>query len=146
MSDVQSLPIEVTNEEDIARVVFSPLMVEDGEVSPSAFQLRDLHKPEDYVSVIRHNYLVPSLENIPVKHPPKGNTIFGYALLNTGICRKITFNDITIDVIAHPNNQYPSHAGIHFEKSKAAIKGRCTDPDFIVVTRMLANNSHLISF
>ena len=55
MSDVQSLPIEVTNEEDIARVVFSPLMVEDGEVSPSAFQLRDLHKPEDYVSVIRHN-------------------------------------------------------------------------------------------
>jgi len=146
MSDLQSIPTEIANEEDIARVVLSPLMVEDGEVSPSAFQLRDLHKPEDYVSVIRHNYIVPSLENIPVKHPPKGNVVYGYALLNTGICRKITYKDITIDVIAHPNSNNPYHAGIHFEKSKAAIKGRCTDPDFIIVTSMLANNCNLISF
>ncbi len=55
---MQSLPIDINDEENIARVVFSPLMVEDGDVSPSAFFLRDLKPPEDYVSVFRHNYII----------------------------------------------------------------------------------------
>lgn len=78
---MQSLPIDINDEENIARVVFSPLMVEDGDVSPSAFFLRDLKPPEDYVSVFRHNYMEPTIENVSMIHPPKGNSIYGYALL-----------------------------------------------------------------
>lgn len=37
MSEIQSLPQNITDEENIARVILSPMMVEDDEVSPSAF-------------------------------------------------------------------------------------------------------------
>ncbi len=37
MSEIQSLPQNITDEENIARVILSPMMVEDDEISPSAF-------------------------------------------------------------------------------------------------------------
>lgn len=146
MNDAQTIPSHINNEENIARVVFSPLMVEDGEVSPSAFFLRDLKSPEDYVSVFRHNYIEPTIENVSMIHPPKGNSIYGYALLNVGVCRGISYREIMIDVLPHPNKSNPYHAGIHFSKSGTAIRGMCTDPDFMIVAGMLANNSELNSF
>ncbi len=146
MSEVPSLPQNINNEENVARVVFSPMMVEDNEISPSAFFLRDLKPPEDYVSVFRHNYMVPTFENVSMIHTPKNNTICGYALLNVGICRNITYNDIMIDVLSHPNQKNPYHAGIHYSKSGSTIKGACAEPDFLIVAGMLANNSELISF
>lgn len=146
MSDVQSLPIDINDEENIARVVFSPLMVEDGDVSPSAFFLRDLKPPEDYVSVFRHNYIEPTIENVSMIHPPKGNSIYGYALLNVGVCRGISYKEIIIDVLSHPSRSNPFHAGIHYSKSGTVIKGKCTDPDFIIVAGMLANSSEIRPF
>lgn len=122
------------------------MMVEDNEISPSAFFLRDLKPPEDYVSVFRHNYMVPTPENISMIHPPKKNTIYGYALINAETCRRITFKDIMIDVLSHPGRRNPYHAGIHYSKAGNAIKGACTEPDFLIVARMLANSSVLISF
>jgi hypothetical protein len=120
---VRSLPQNINDGENIARVVFSPMMVEDEEVSPSAFFLRDLKPPEDYVSVFRHNYIVPTFENVSMIHPPKGNAIYGYALINVGICRNITYKDIMIDVLPHPNRNNPYHAGIHYSKGQC-YKGR----------------------
>lgn len=146
MSDVQTLPNEINDEENIARVVFSPMMVEDGDVSPTAFNLRDLKKPEEYISVFRHDYLVPTIKNVSMIHPPENNTIYGYALLNVGICRNVSFKDIMTDVLYHPSKSNIYHAGIHFSKSGTDIKGSCIDPDFIIVTQMLANNSKLITF
>ena len=146
MSEVQSLPQNINDEENIARVVFSPMMVEDDEISPSAFFLRDLKLPEDYVSVFRHNYIIPTPENMSMIHPPKNNTIYGYALINVGICRNITYKGIMINVLSHPNQRNPYHAGIHYSKLGCAIKGACADPDFIIVAGMLAKNSELASF
>lgn len=79
-------------------------------------------------------------------HPPKGNSIYGYAILNVGVCRSISYKEIIIDVLSHPNKNNPFHAGIHYSKSGNAIKGMCTDPDFIIVAGILANNSELKSF
>ncbi len=76
----------------------------------------------------------------------RGNSIYGYALINAGICRRTTFRDIYIDVLPHPTNSNPYHAGIHYSKSGRSIKGSCTDPDFIIVAGMLANKSKLIAF
>lgn len=146
MSEIQSLPQNITDKENIARVILSPMMVEDDEVSPSAFFLRDLKPPEDYVSVLRHNYIIPTPEDVSMIRVPKGNTLYGYALINVGICRNISYKDIMIDVLSHPSQKNPYHAGIHYTKSGNAIKGSCADPDFIIVARMLANNSELTSF
>ncbi len=145
MSDLQSLPEHVADEENIARVIFSPSMVEDSEISPSAFQLRNLKKPEDYISVFRNDYVELSIENISqILSAPIGNTIYGYAVLNAGVCRKVSYKGIATEVLPHPTQKNPYHAGIHFSKAGSDIKGRCTDPDFIIVTRMLANNSILV--
>lgn len=146
MSEIQ-LPLQnITDEENIARVILSPMMVEDDEVSPSAFFLRDLKPPEDFVSVFRHNYIIPTPENVSMIRVPEGNILYGYALINVGICRNITYKDIMIDVLSHPSPRNPYHAGIHYSKSGNAIKGSCADPDFIIVAGMLANNSELTSF
>ena len=143
---MQFPPQNITDEENIARGILSPKMVEDGDVSPSAFFLRDLKPREEYVSVSRHNYIIPTPEYLSKIRVPKGNTLYGYALINVGICRAITHKDILIDVLSHPSPQDPFHAGIHYSKSGNAIKGACADPDFIIVAGMLANNSKLISF
>lgn len=146
MTNELSLPENISNDEDIARVVFSPSMVEDGEISPSAFFLRDLRIPEDYVSVFRHNYIVPTLENVSMIHPPKDNSIYGYALLKVSFCRQVSHKDIVLSVLSHPSKSNPFHAGIHFSKSGVAIKGTCMDPDFIIVAGILANESKLCPF
>lgn len=137
---------EISNKENIARVIFSPMMVEDDEVSPSAFYLRNLRTPENYVSVFRHDYIRLSLENVSMIRPPKDNIIYGYALINVGICRGITHKDIMVDVLSHPNRGNPYHAGIHYSKSGEAIIGACEDPDFIIIAKQLANNSELSLF
>jgi hypothetical protein len=108
--------------------------------------LRELRKPEDYVSVFRLRYFVPTKENITMIRPPQHNTIYGYAMLNVGICRQISYNDIMVDVLSHASEHNPSHAGIHYTKSGTAIKGVCVEPDFLIVTRMLANNATLQRF
>lgn len=147
MSNAQSAPFKVDDDEDIARIVFSPSMIEDGAVSPSAFFLRDLRKPEDYVSVFRYKYMVPTFENVSeILHAPKENIIYGYALLKSGKCRNISYKDIIIDVLSHSSPSNPFHAGIHFSRSGAPIKGSCIDPDYLIITRMLANNSTLYTF
>ena len=107
MSEIQ-LPLQnITDEENIARVILSPMMVEDDEVSPSAFFLRDLKPPEDFVSVFRHNYIIPTPENVSMIRVPEGNILYGYALINVGICRNITYKDIMIDVLSHPSQRNP---------------------------------------
>lgn len=141
-----SLPEKIGDEEKVARVVFSPSMVEDGELSPSAFFLRNLRTPEDYVSVFRYNYMKPTLQNVSMIHPPKDNSIYGYALLKVSFCRQVSYKDIVLEVLSHPTKNNPVHAGIHFSKAGAVIKGACADPDFIIVAGMLANESSLCSF
>lgn len=146
MTNEHSLPENISDDEHIARVVFSPSMVEDGEVSPSAFFLRNLRTPEDYVSVFRHDYIEPTLENVSMIHPPKDNSIYGYALLEVSFCRRVSHKDIVLSILSHPSKNNPFHAGIHFSKADVAIKGACTDPDFIIVAGILANQSELHPF
>jgi len=146
MTDELSLPENISDEESIARVVFSPSMVEDGEVSPSAFFLRNLRSREDYVSVFRHDYIEPTLDNVSMIHPPKDNSIYGYALLKVSFCRQVSYKDILLNVLSHSTKSNPFHAGIHFSKSGTAIKGACADPDFIIVAGMLAIESELHTF
>ena len=146
MCNELSIPEEIDDAENIARVLYSPLLVEDGIVSASAFYLRNLKSPEKYVSVFRHDYVVPTLENTSFIRVPEDNEMYGYALLNVGECRRISFNEIKTEVLSHPKEKNPSHAGIHFNKGNETIKGTCIDPDFMIITQMLANFSVLYPF
>ena len=44
----------VADSEDVARMLFSPLFIDKGKLSPTAFALRVFNnKPETYISVLR---------------------------------------------------------------------------------------------
>ena len=141
-----NIPSKVSDQEEIARVLFSPFMVDKDKVSPTAFSLRNLKKPETYVSVFRNDYIDLTREKVSYISAPEGNKLYGYALINVGECRNVSFKDITTDVVSYPSKANPYHAGIHYNKGDVGIKGACIDPDFLIITRLLANKSRLISF
>lgn len=143
---MRSAPSIIADEEKIARVIFSPSMIVNGKVAPTAFQLRNLRKPEDYVSVFRNDYVEITQEYVSVVHPPCDNYIYGYALLNVGECRKIAYEGITTEVKSHATKNNPFHAGIHFSNAGTDIKGNCIDPNFMMVMTMLANRCSLVAF
>lgn len=67
MDDRQNLiPVNeyVADDEQLARIIFSPSMIFEGAVSPSAFNLVRLKSgtDEDYVSVNRMDYCRPTYE------------------------------------------------------------------------------------
>ena len=84
--DLQSY---VTDSEDMARMLFSPLFIDKGRLSPTAFALRVFaDQPETYISVLRicFDCFLSDAEQIK---PPATNTIYGYALLNVGEIRNL---------------------------------------------------------
>ena len=59
------VPENIMEEEDVARIIFSPSMIMNGNVSPSAFFMDELPRgPERYVSVWRAFYRTPTMENV----------------------------------------------------------------------------------
>ncbi|WP_289763526.1 hypothetical protein [uncultured Duncaniella sp.] len=146
MPELREIPDFVADEEHIARVVFSPSMVVDGKLAPTAFKLRMLGSgPETYVSVWRQDFMIPTKENTKDINIPEENILFGYASINVGECRSIKLGGVTVDVKSYPNKKHPYHAGICFSKFSERIKGLCQDPEFIGATKVLANRSVLIA-
>ena len=96
--------------ENVARAMFSPKMVINGEIQPEAFRLR-ASVSESYISVMRMS--VPTwIEDI--KHIPqrKNRRLYGFAEMNAGEIRHIRLNNVSYDVQECSSESLPSHAGI----------------------------------
>lgn len=107
----------VSDEEDVARIIFSPSYIDDGRVSPTAFHWEKLSSGtiEDYISVLRGDTANLDSETRSFKARTKGDARYGYALLNVGKIRNIQIvseQQVTTDVKAFSSNKRPSHAGI----------------------------------
>ena len=109
---------QISDNENIARAIFSPQMINsDGEVLLAAFALRVFKdgRKEDYISVSRMsiNNWMSDIKKIPQY---KNRRLYGYTVLNVASIRKIDIKvddyPIVFDVIDCSNDQYPSHAGI----------------------------------
>ncbi|MCF0186284.1 MAG: hypothetical protein HUJ98_07345 [Bacteroidaceae bacterium] len=135
----------IADEEQIARILFAPSMILNGRVSPTAFNLDNLeHGPEKYVSVWRINLQVPTPGNVTFPPRKAGDCLIGYAELNTGACRQISFEDWAVEIHQRGKNLF--HAGIEYSQGAKKIKGYCEHPSFIVVKKQLANISTFIEF
>lgn len=100
----------IPNNENVARAIFSPKMVINGEIMPEAFKLRESIN-EDYLSVMRISIptWIDDIKNIP-QH--KNRKLFGFAEMNVGEVRSIKLNKVRYDVRKCNNNSMLSHAGI----------------------------------
>ncbi len=103
----------IANTEDVARAIFSPKMIVNGEIQPEAFRLR-YTIGEDYLSVMRLS--VPSwLEDIKKIPQRKNRKLHGFAEMNVGEIRGIHLKDVSYDVKEVSSENMPSHAGIYIE-------------------------------
>jgi hypothetical protein len=100
----------IANAENVARAIFSPCMIVDGEIQPEAFRLRaSIH--EDYLSVMRMS--IPSWKDDIRQIPQRKNRkLYGYASMNVGEIRAIHLKTVIYDVCDRSQNDTLSHAGI----------------------------------
>ena len=113
----------VANEEDVARMLFSPLFICDGILSQKAFTLEAAMK-ETYISVLRTaiDSFKADMEGIT----KEGNTLYGYALLNVKEIRKIRIDypeEVSLDVLPRNAGKRKSHAGIFVSIGKKKVRG-----------------------
>ena len=100
----------ISNSENVARAIFSPKMIINGEIQPEAFRLRPAIK-EDFLSVMRMSF--PSwVENIKRIPQRRNRKMHGFAELNVGEIRQINLKNVEYDVRGCPSDSIASHAGI----------------------------------
>ena len=124
----------VADNEDVARLLFSPLFICDGVLSQKAFTLdKDIN--ETYISVLR-----PAISSFDADFDgikKEGNILYGYALLNVGeiiSCNIQYKKKIEFDVLPRNAGKRKSHAGIFTTIDNTKIKGGMPQ----TVERMLA--------
>ena len=112
---------EITNQEDVARAVFSPKMVFRGMILPAAFELRP-QMTEEYLSVMRMSF--DSWKEDILKIPQRKNRqLYGYAEMNVGEIRIIRKDHVKYDVRPCDNTVTPSHAGIFITVNNEKLIG-----------------------
>lgn len=100
----------IENQEDVARIIFSPKMIHNGKLLPAAFELRG-QISEDYLSVLRTRIASWKSEKQMIPNR-KNRTAVGYALLNVGKIRILSDDNTIYDVIDKSSQAMKSHAGI----------------------------------
>lgn len=141
------VPENIMEEEDVARIIFSPSMIMNGNVSPSAFFMDELPRgPERYVSVWRAFYRTPTMENVTFGARKGGDSLAGYAIIGVWVCHSTCYEDYKTQIKPHPSKSNPAHAGIHVTKGAETIKGQCYDPGYLMLATMLAGKCTLVTF
>lgn len=105
----------ISEEENVARILFSPSHIYAGRVSPRAFRLERLKGgAEDYISVLRDEE--DKLEVVSEYFRPrvKGDQRYGYTLLNAKEIRYLDneFKERNMQLLPKPSKRLPWHAGI----------------------------------
>lgn len=145
----KAMPTDVVEDgEQIARIIFSPSMIDGDEIAPSAFNLETLKSgtSESYVSVDRMTYRKPLRQYFPFAPRHIGDSMSGYAWMLAREARSASLEGISIDVTPHPSHNNPYHAGISYEQNGKLIKGEYESAVFLAVTSRLAKVSRFVEF
>ena len=137
------VPIE--DDENVARIIYSPSYIENGKVAPTAFRWEYMPsgKAEDYISVLRDNEgydLEAQSRCMRARNP--NDTRYGYALLKAGDIRELN-NKIkqTICLEPKPSKKHKNHAGIAVylnDDNKVTADTPSTTPELMFIQKQLA--------
>jgi hypothetical protein len=129
----------IPDSENVARAIFSPKMIIEGEIQPEAFRLR-ASIGEEYLSVMRMSF--PSWpEDIKMIPQRKNRKLYGFAEMNVGDIRHIPLKNVEYDVRECPQTAIASHAGIFISiNGEDLIGGKSlgttepgTEQDFLIL-------------
>lgn len=111
----------ISDNEQIARALFSPRMIYNGELQTEAFQLRATIS-EEYLSVVRMA-IESWLDDIQMIPQRKNRQLFGYAQMAVSDVRALHFGHVEYEVKECDNQQMRSHAGIWISYDGEQIVG-----------------------
>lgn len=140
---------EVDASEDVARVIFSPSMVIDDRVASTAFELTVLQsgKEEDYLSVWRTLYRVPTRDNTKKLRARKPeDKVFGYAKLGVRTVHSQDFDDCTARVKRKSKDEKAYHVGIYYTVGTTQIKGEHKPMKLLLLLSKLACHAYTYPF
>lgn len=137
----------VSDDEKVARVIFSPSYIFNGRVAPTAFRWEVLPSgdAENYISVLRCNTednIDEQTKNFRAR--TEGDTRFGYAVLLTKSIRDIKNNPVLenhvgIDVLPFPSKRLPNHAGIVVDVDNNKVTATTpVTPEIMFIQKTLA--------
>jgi len=114
----------VEDSESVARAIFSPRMVVNGEIQPEAFCLRASIQ-EEYLSVMRTSFpsWIDDVKSIPQR---KNRKLYGYAEMGVKDIRTIRLKGVVYDVKECASSDSPSHAGIFITVNGESVVGAKT--------------------
>ena len=116
----------IPDSENVARAIFSPKMIVNGEILPEAFRLRASIN-EDCLSVVRISISswIEDIKRIPQRNNRK---LYGFAEMNVGEIRSIKLKSVDYDVRECATESMPSHCGIFITlNGKNLIGGKSFD-------------------
>ena len=151
----ESYPQIVGDEENVARVIFSPSYIYNGRVAPTAFRWNVLPSgdAEDYISVLRGDVSNLEMDTRHFKARVEGDVRYGYALLRVGDIREIGNGNATsvgtkVDALPYPSKFHPNHAGIVVEIDNKRVTALSPlSPEVMMVQKELALRcSEIVSF
>ena len=138
----------VSDEEKVARVIFSPSYIYNGRVAPTAFRWEILPSgdAEDYISVLRYHsgYSIDE-QTKHFRARTEGDSRYGYAVLETKDIRNIENNlvlenRIDVDVLPFPSKRLPNHAGIVVDVNNNRVTANTpVTPELMFIQKMLAS-------
>lgn len=111
----------IANAEHVARALFSPRMIFNGEILPEAFKLRP-SICESYLSVMRMS-VSSWMNDIKAIPQHKNRILYGYAEMEVGEIRNIKLKNVHYDVAEFSQNSMPSHAGIYITANEELLVG-----------------------
>lgn len=143
--------MDVDDRELLARYIYYPSeMIEDGELTPFAFELVNFKdgSRERFVSVslLKDRDIKKDDVPIPNRYKKENAQAYGYAKILTSDVRKASYRYIHTEVKDYGNENNPYHAGIHYFKDQEMIIGLYDDPAYLFTLKLLANASTLVKF
>lgn len=138
--------IDVDEAEMVARLICEPSMIDEGELSATAFMLviLDSGDPEGYLSVWRLLLKIPTPDNVPKKARKPGDKFAGYATLQVSDINATRHEQISARTYVKKKTNH--HAEVHCTNGEHAIKGDCMPPDFMSFALKLCDHSTLTLF
>ena len=137
----------VSNDERVARVIFSPSYIYKGKVAPTAFRWETLPSGavEDFISVLRCQSEEAINEQTKSFRPrTEGDSRYGYTVLGVDKIRNIKNhpalgNRANTDVLPFLSKRLANHAGIvvDLDEKRVAAKMQLT-PEIMFIQKMLA--------
>ncbi len=143
MSDKSKELFDVDEAEDVARILFAPSMVKGDRVTASAFALTILASgdEEEYLSVWRTKYRIPTRENVSFKPRKEGDSLFGYAKLSVSTIHKQDIANCKARVKRQSPKPSAYHVGVFYTLDSKQIVGVQMPKELILLLSRLSVNA-----